>query len=321
MRRYVLWLRIAIARVQAGADLADAAYSAGFADSAHLTRTCREPSAVTPVRIIARYGYVPFLWLGVNGAAIDIAAAGAAKYWLLALLALAIAVSLVVERIIPYDHGWKYDHSDSSRDGIHLLVNEILVLGSVAAIPLLAEVVPAPGTWPRTWPFVVQVMVAIIGADAGITLVHRASHINRVLWRFHAVHHSITRFYGLNGLIKQPVHLKHPVHQTVEMVAGAAPLILIGLPIDVASALALAVAIQLLLQHSNADYRIGPAQYALALKPSTASGNRRHRENHHQHQRAHAAHPLTVRGQPGGPTHARGAEITRPPADDDIGQR
>jgi sterol desaturase/sphingolipid hydroxylase (fatty acid hydroxylase superfamily) len=42
-------------------------------------------------------------------------------------------------------------------------------------------------------------------------------------------------------------------------------LILVGLPADVASVLALAVAIQLLLQHSNADYRIGPAKYVLAL--------------------------------------------------------
>ena len=49
------------------------------------------------------------------------------------------------------------------------------------------------------------------------------------------------------------------------MAAGVAPLILIGLPVDVASALGLAVAIQLLLQHSNADYRVGPAKYVLAL--------------------------------------------------------
>ncbi len=49
------------------------------------------------------------------------------------------------------------------------------------------------------------------------------------------------------------------------MAAGVARLILIGLSVDVASALALAVAIQLLLQHSNADYRIGPAKYGLAL--------------------------------------------------------
>lgn len=80
-----------------------------------------------------------------------------------------------------------------------------------------------------------------------------------MLWRLHAVHHSITRMYGLNGL------MKHPLHQSVEMTAGVAPLILIGLPVDVASVLALAVAIQLLLQHSNADYRIGPAKHLLAL--------------------------------------------------------
>lgn len=50
LRRYVLWLRlrIAIASVQAGTDLTDAAYSAGFADSAHLTRTCREMFGLPP---------------------------------------------------------------------------------------------------------------------------------------------------------------------------------------------------------------------------------------------------------------------------------
>lgn len=211
------------------------------------------------MRAIARYGYVPFLLLGLNGAGVVAAAGGAPKYWLLALLFVAIAVSFAVERIIPYDHSWNNDHSDSTRDRIHLVVNETLILGSVAAIPLLSAVIPAPGIWPHSWPFAAQFMVAVIAADAGITLVHRASHTIGVLWRFHAVHHSITRLYGLNGL------MKHPVHQTVEMVAGVAPLILIGLPIDVASALALAVAIQLLLQHSNADYHVGPAKYVLAL--------------------------------------------------------
>ncbi|WP_043737283.1 MULTISPECIES: helix-turn-helix domain-containing protein [Nocardia] len=54
LRRYVLWSRIstAIARVAAGDDLTAAAHAAGFSDSAHLTRTCRDtfglpPSALT----------------------------------------------------------------------------------------------------------------------------------------------------------------------------------------------------------------------------------------------------------------------------------
>ncbi|WP_319457086.1 MULTISPECIES: sterol desaturase family protein [unclassified Mycobacterium] len=213
----------------------------------------------TPVQTVARFGYVPFMLIGLNGAGIALTAAGAPKFWLLMILGVAIGASFLVERLIPYDRDWNDDRADTTRDRIHVAVNETLVLGSVAAIPLLAAIVPAPRLWPHSWPFLLQVLAAILIADLGITVVHLASHKVEVLWRFHAVHHSITRFYGLNGL------MKHPLHQTVEMTAGVAPLILIGLPVNVASALALAVAIQLLLQHSNADYRIGPAKYVLAL--------------------------------------------------------
>lgn len=50
LRRYVLWLRlrIAITRVYAGDDLTDAAHAAGFADSAHLSRTCRDMFGLAP---------------------------------------------------------------------------------------------------------------------------------------------------------------------------------------------------------------------------------------------------------------------------------
>ena len=222
------------------------------------TSRAASPST-TALQAVARYGYVPFMLVGLNGAGIAVAAAGAPKYWLLAILAVAIATALLVERIIPYDSEWNHDRADGMRDRIHVAVNETLILASVAAIPLLAAIVPAPQLWPHSWPFVTQVLAAILVADFGITVVHLASHKVGVLWRFHAVHHSVTRFYGLNGL------MKHPLHQTVEMAAGVAPLILIGLPVNVASVLALAVAIQLLLQHSNADYRIGPAKYVLAL--------------------------------------------------------
>ncbi len=50
LRRYVLWLRLqaVITRVKAGDDLTDAAHAAGFADSAHLSRTCREMFGLPP---------------------------------------------------------------------------------------------------------------------------------------------------------------------------------------------------------------------------------------------------------------------------------
>ncbi|GAA4056252.1 sterol desaturase family protein [Actinomadura miaoliensis] len=210
-----------------------------------------------------RYGYAPAMLLGVNGAAIALTSAGAThgtgKVWLLALLAAAIAASFAAERLLPYAPDWNRSLGDAGRDTAHTLVNETLVLGSVAAIPALAAVVTIVDIWPHAWPIWAQVLAAVLAADAGITLVHYASHKIGVLWRFHAVHHSVKRFYGLNGL------MKHPLHQTIEMTAGVTPLLLAGLPVDVASALALAVAVQLLLQHSNADYRIGPAKHVLAL--------------------------------------------------------
>ncbi|MFI7524370.1 sterol desaturase family protein [Nocardia salmonicida] len=213
----------------------------------------------TLVSALTRYGYAPSMLLGINGVGIALAATGANKLWLVALLGLAIAMSFTAERLLPYQAAWNNSHGDTGRDTAHGFVNETLILGSVAAIPVLAAILPGDGIWPHTWPFVVQVLVAILVADLGITLAHFASHKISLLWRFHAVHHSVQRFYGFNGL------MKHPLHQTIEMAAGVTPLLFVGIPVPVAAALSLAVAVQLLLQHSNADYRVGPFKYVLAL--------------------------------------------------------
>ncbi|NUS45133.1 MAG: sterol desaturase family protein [Mycobacteriaceae bacterium] len=210
-------------------------------------------------RPLVRYGYAPAMLLGVDGAGIALAAAGAGKIWLIVLLAGAVAMSFTVERILPYQDSWNTSHGDAGRDTVHCIVNELLILAGVAAVPVLAALVPGDGIWPRGWPFVGQALLAILVADLGITLAHYASHRVGLLWRFHAVHHSVQRFYGLNGM------MKHPLHQTVEMIAGVSPLLLAGIPVPVAAALSLAVAVQLLLQHSNADYRVGPLRHVLAL--------------------------------------------------------
>ncbi|AWH49874.1 fatty acid hydroxylase [Stenotrophomonas sp. SAU14A_NAIMI4_5] len=180
--------------------------------------------------------------------------------WLLPLLALAIGVSFVAERLWPYDPAFNHDHGDRLRDTLHAVVNEGLNLLSIAAVPLLAAIIPWQA-WPQQWPFALQVLVAIIAADLGITLVHYASHRIGWLWRLHAVHHSVTRMYGFNGL------MKHPLHQAAEAVGGVLPLLLLGLPLPVAAVLAFAIAIQLLLQHSNVDMRPGVLGRVMAWAP------------------------------------------------------
>lgn len=167
-------------------------------------------------------------------------------------LAAAVALSFAAERLAAYDRSWNEDHNDRGRDALHAVVNETLNLASVAALPLIASTLVVADIWPAAWPFPLQVAFAVVVFDAGVTLAHRASHRQRILWSFHAVHHRVPRFYGLNGL------MKHPVHHAIEMTAGVAVLVVIGLPRNVAIALAGLTVVQLLLQHSNVDYAVGP---------------------------------------------------------------
>jgi sterol desaturase/sphingolipid hydroxylase (fatty acid hydroxylase superfamily) len=111
-------------------------------------------------------------------------------------------------------------------------------------------------------PLWAQVTFAILVADFGITIAHWMSHRVPALWKLHEVHHSVKRMYGFNGL------MKHPVHLAVEGVFGLLPLLLIGIPFNVAAVLAYAIAIELLLQHSNFDMKLGPLRHVFAWAPT-----------------------------------------------------
>jgi sterol desaturase/sphingolipid hydroxylase (fatty acid hydroxylase superfamily) len=211
------------------------------------------------MRSLVRYAYVPFMLVAVAGSAIWLAAENAPQPILPFLVVAAIAASFLAERIAPTDLDWNVDHNDARRDVVHTLVNEGVVALSLAALPVLAGVLSVGDSWPHQVPFFAQVLGAVLVFDLGVTLAHLASHRIELLWRFHAVHHSARRLYGLNGL------MKHPVHQMIETTAGITPLLLIGIPENVAAALAACAAIQLLLQHSNVDYRVGRLGTILAL--------------------------------------------------------
>jgi sterol desaturase/sphingolipid hydroxylase (fatty acid hydroxylase superfamily) len=213
------------------------------------------------LRELLKVTYVPSMLGGFLTAALYAVAHGYGYGSLLVLLLLAIGISFGLERIVPYERHWNEDQKDGWRDLVHAVVNEAANASSVALLPLFVAFVPSFGIWPNDWPIWGQLLLAILIADCGITLVHYASHINPTLWRFHAVHHSVKRMYGFNGL------MKHPLHQAIETLGGTFPLILMGISLDVAALLAFAVAIQLLLQHSNVDVKIGPLRYVLALSP------------------------------------------------------
>ena len=162
---------------------------------------------------------------------------------------MAVAASFAVERLIPYDASWNHDQADSRRDRVHATVNETLLVFSVAAIPLLAAAVPPARIWPRHWPFVVQVLIAILAADLGITLVHLASHKIGLLWRFHAVHHSIEEMDWLAA------GRLHPLDSAFTTACFLTPLIVLGYDGGVFAGATVFITALAIFQHANVRLR------------------------------------------------------------------
>jgi sterol desaturase/sphingolipid hydroxylase (fatty acid hydroxylase superfamily) len=207
----------------------------------------------------ARYGYVPFMLIGLNGLAIHLVASGT-QLWIVGALAfIALAVTFAMEWVLPYEQAWNKSCGDVAKDATHGLVYEFANLGAIVLLPLIVSVMPWHGLWPRHWPLWSQLLGAIVVIDIAMTLLHYASHRFDWLWRLHSVHHGINRLYGFNGLVR------HPLHQQIDLALGTLPLVLAGMPVDVAVLLGLAVTVQLIVQHANVDYRLGPFQKLLAI--------------------------------------------------------
>ena len=218
------------------------------------------------MKFVARYLYAPLFFIVFIGLSISLTSRDVNSLLLIPLLIIAITVSLVFERILPFEKKWNKSKGDSKRDVIHAMVNEASNIIAISLIPIISIHTQAWDVWPTNWPLIFQLFLAILVADFGITLMHYASHKMTLLWRVHAVHHSVRRMYGFNGL------MKHPIHQSIELIAGISPLLLMGMPVDIGALLAFAVVIQLLLQHSNVDMSLGYAQYIWAVAP----GHRHH---------------------------------------------
>ena len=218
------------------------------------------------LRFAIQYLFAPLFFIGFIGSSLWLMSLAIDKIWLLGLLIPAIATSFVAERILPFEDIWNKPKSDVGRDWIHALVNETTIFLMVAAIPYLLLLPIGFNVWPKNLDLWLQLLIAILMADFGITMAHYFSHKIEGLWRFHAIHHSVERMYGFNGL------MKHPLHQGFELLIGTTPLILMGMPMEVGALLGFSVAIQLMLQHSNVDMKVGPLIYIWAVAP----GHRHH---------------------------------------------
>jgi len=209
------------------------------------------------VRRVVQYLYFPLFVFCLDGVICIIVFNKYPALLLLPTLSAGLLLSTLAERFIPYCDDFNTPRDDVLTDTWHAVVNECEWLILVAILPLIVSW-STMDLWPKHWSPVGQLLFAIMVTDFGVWVAHFASHKFQMLWRFHAVHHSVTRFYSFNGL------MKHPMHLLIEQAPGAALLIGLGIPHDVSIALVSCIFIQLLMQHSNVDYRIGIFEYILS---------------------------------------------------------
>ncbi len=214
---------------------------------------------MTFVKSVLRYVYVPAMLLGWNAAAYFVVTGDHSYAWLLPVLIGAFASAHFAERILPCFEEWNHDHEDNGTNWIHNIYYENSAASGVLMIPLITWLFPVQGIWPTEWPLGAQLLLAILFADTMFSLVHYFSHRWPTLWKLHAVHHGVGRLYGFNGLVR------HPLHQSIDMIVGTLPLVLLGMPMEIALLLGLAITIQLIVQHSNVDYALGPFRQVLSL--------------------------------------------------------
>jgi sterol desaturase/sphingolipid hydroxylase (fatty acid hydroxylase superfamily) len=104
----------------------------------------------------------------------------------------------------------------------------------------------------RALTFVVELLVLILVADFVQYWLHRACHRVPLLWRFHAIHHSIEHMDWLAG------SRMHMVEVLITRTLVLAPIVVLGFDKAVIDAYIVLVGFQAVLNHSNVSVPLGP---------------------------------------------------------------
>lgn len=104
----------------------------------------------------------------------------------------------LLERWLPYRPAWRQNDGQIRADLSHTVLNKGLVQFVIVQLMGLPFFQQANLNALAQQPLVVQILVGLLAAEFGLYWAHRWSHEWPLLWRFHAVHHSVTRLWLVN---------------------------------------------------------------------------------------------------------------------------
>ena len=169
------------------------------------------------------------------------------------------AIVGVLERVLPHERAWHNPDGQIVQDIAHTILTKgtvqvMIVFSAVIGIADLTQA-EAAAWWPVHWPMVAQAFLGLLIAEFGLYWAHRLSHEVPLLWRFHALHHSVRRLWFVN------TGRFHIMDTVLSLVASMPLLVLAGAPADVIVWVGIVTPFVGMLTHCNIELRCGPLNY------------------------------------------------------------
>lgn len=173
-----------------------------------------------------------------------------------------IVALLMLENWMPHEESWQDSDGQLLPDIAHTLSSKGTVQGIMifsGAIGLAELIKPMAeienSLWPVSWPMWAQVSLAVVAAEFGLYWAHRTAHEWPILWRFHAVHHSVKRLWVIN------TGRFHFLDSVYKILLGMGILFAMGAPLEVVQWVSIITAYIGLLTHCNVEMRFGWLSY------------------------------------------------------------
>lgn len=165
----------------------------------------------------------------------------------------------VLERLMPYEPDWNRNDGQMWPDAAHTLISKVAVQVLIVSLTIVgaAQFVPEAGAawWPRQSPMWLQIALGLVVAEFGMYWAHRWLHEVPIMWRFHAVHHSVKRLWFWN------TGRFHFGDTLISVVFGLGTALIAGLPYEIMVWVSAITAYVGLLTHCNIEMRFGWLSY------------------------------------------------------------
>ena len=183
--------------------------------------------------------------------------------WFILDLLASAATFIALEKIVPHKRDQPILRPDFWHDGRYFIFNHlaigIFLFVGVRAVPSLFSWTVNAGlqSWFRSLPGLVQFAVVLVTADLMEYATHRAMHEVPVLWRFHAIHHSVERMDWMAG---SRLHILEPM---ITRTAVLLPAFVLGASDTPLLCYIVWAGFQAGIIHSNFGMELGPLKHLL----------------------------------------------------------